>query len=93
MKASVMKLKLIGMLEHLEPSKLHLFTVTAGHETASNQIVETLHRLPLDVASNSALSPTISVQTDSCTTEKKSRYIFPYLESLVAWRVFQTVEG
>lgn len=86
-------MKLIGVLEHLEPSRLQFIAMTEEHGIGANHVVEMLHSFLSHGASNSSLPPTLFIQIDHCTKEYNNRYLSSYVESHVAWRVFQAVEG
>lgn len=92
MKWRVMRAKLTGVQQHPEPSRLHLLTITEEHETGASHIVKSLDGFQSDQVSNCALPPTHFVQMDNCTRWNKNPSLSSDKESLVAWRMFQTVE-
>lgn len=51
MTGMAMKVKPIGVSEHLEQKKLHLFPMTVEHETRANHVVGTLHGVFADLIS------------------------------------------
>lgn len=87
-----LKVRLIGLLEHSTPNRLHLYTLTEEHETGSNHIVESLHRFINDRNVRSPLPPLLYVQLDNCTRENKNRYFLGFVDCLVSWGVFESVE-
>ncbi len=88
-----LKVKLVGLLHHQTPNNLHLFTMTEEHETGSNHIVETIHRFINTQQALASLPREFYVQLDNCSRENKNHYLMAYLESLVAWDVFDVVEA
>ena len=87
-----LKVKLIGVLEHGVQKHLSLYTMTAEFESGANHIIEALHRTLTRKAMGSKLQGTLFVQVDNCTRENKNRFLFCYLECLVAWGVFLEVQ-
>lgn len=64
-----LKLKLIGIMDHGNPHRVRLFSMTEEHRTGSNRVVEALHTI-LDMRRMiSPLSSELYVQVDSCTRE------------------------
>ncbi len=92
-KGLALKVKVVGVLEHLVENNLHLFTMTQEHSTGANHIVETIHRFLQDRRARGALPPKFFVQLDNCTRENKNHYLMAYLQSLVALGVFDFVEA
>ncbi len=86
------KIKLLGLLEHCRPNRLHLYTLTEEFETGANHIIESLYRFILVRANKSLLPPRLFVQVDNCTRENKNRYFMSFIESLVKWGIFDEVE-
>ncbi len=91
LRGDAMKVRLIGIKEHLASPNVLLFLMTEEHETGANHIVEALHRFLTGKAQTGALPPTLHVQADNCTRENKNRYIMGYFEFLIAKGVFQEV--
>ncbi len=88
-----LKLKLIGLLEHEVQNVLHIFTMTEEHETGANHIIECLHRFINSRKRKGSLPRKFFVQMDNCSRENKNRYVFSYLEALVALDIFDVVEA
>jgi len=86
-----LKVKLVGVLEHGPVKGLSLYTMTAEFETGANHIIEALHRTLSVKAGKTALPDVLYLQVDNCTRENKNRFMFCYMESLVAWGVFTDV--
>ena len=86
-----LKVKLAGVLEHGVRKHLSLYTMTSEFETGANHIIECLHRTLQRKSTGSSLQGTLYLQVDNCTRENKNRFLFCYLESLVAWGVFKEV--
>lgn len=76
---NIMKVRLIGVLEHLSQSELHLHTMIEEHETGANHILETLHCLITDRAALGLLPSTLYLKVDNCTRENKNSYFFASL--------------
>ena len=80
--------KLIGILEHAATKVLSLYLLTEQYESGANTIIESIHRNLTRRALRVSLPSTLFVQLDNCSRENKNRFLFAYLESLVAWGVF-----
>lgn len=85
-----MKVKIMGVKEHLTPSDICLYLMTDEYETGANPIEE-LHRTLVNKSSNSVIPPVLFVQADKCTRENKNMYFLSDCESLVAWDVLREV--
>ena len=70
-----MKVKVVGLLEHLIQNRLSLFTMTEEHETGSNHIIESLHRFLVRKRSEGAQPPKPFIQLDNCSRENKKTSI------------------
>ena len=66
--------------------------MTDEHETGSNHIVECIHRQINTISWENNMPRRIFVQLDNCVRENKNHYLLSYLEALVWWGVFDTVE-
>ena len=86
-----MKVRLIGVLRHAVPNQLHLFTMTEEFPTGANHIIEAIHRVLTTVQENQSLPKQLYIQLDNCSKENKNRFLFSYLECLVAWRLFDEI--
>lgn len=84
-------MKLVGVLEYRVRKRLTLYTMTAEHETGANNIIEALHRNLSAKEGSSQIEGTSYLQVDNCTRKNKNKFLFCYLECLVAWGVFQEV--
>lgn len=62
------------------------------HESVSNHILETLHRVINEIWSQGYLPRTLFVQACNCVCENKNRYFPSYLEFLVWISVFDHVK-
>lgn len=92
-KGHKLKVKCVGVLEHLSPKKRFFFTMTEEHNTGANHVIEALHRtINHKYQEELQLPPTMFIQVDNCTRENKNKYFLSYLESLVARGVFQSVQ-
>lgn len=60
--------------------------------TAAGDIVEPTHMLIADREATGLRPPTLYVQIDNCTRENKILYMFAYIEFLVAWKIFHTID-
>ncbi len=87
-----MKVRLIGVLEHASLNTLRLYSMTEEHKTGANHIVESIHRTLNDIAMVATLPPCLYIQADNCFRENKNRYLFAFVESMVAWKLFDEVE-
>ena len=79
-----LKVKLIGLFEHLIENRLTLFTMTEEIETGANHVIEVIHRFLNAKRSEGALPPTLFVQLDNCSGENKNKYVLAYFEMLVS---------
>ena len=87
------KVKCIGCLEHRSSKKLWIHTMTEEFLTGANHIIEVIHRaLTARKSETGRLTEVLYLQVDNCTRENKNRYLFGYLELLVALGVFMEVE-
>ncbi len=91
-KGHSLKVKLIGLLEHAQVNKLHLFTLTGEYETGANHIIEVIHRFLMVRSKEGHFPPKMFIQLDNCMRENKNRYLLSYFECLVQWNVFSEVE-
>ncbi len=91
-RGNALKVRLIGILQHGSPNKLRLYTMTEEQQTGANHIVEALHRFLNDLATASKIPSYLHIQADNCVRENKNRFIFGYLESLIAWNVVDEIE-
>ena len=87
-----LKVKMVGLIEHCRPNKLHLFTMTEEHETGANHIVETLHRYLTMRKAFSTIPRILYLQLDNCSRENKNRYLLGYVECLLRWNIFDEIE-
>lgn len=87
-----MKVKLVGLLEHRLINRLTLLTMTQEHQTGSNHVIEALHRFLTRKRKEGPLPPKLFVQLDNCSRENKNKYVLAYMELLVAYQVFDSVE-
>lgn len=86
---NAMKVRLIGALEHGQPNKLLLMTLTEEYETGANHIIQALH-----VCLNKhegKLPEVLYLQLDNCTKENKNRFFFSFLEFLVQNGTFKQI--
>lgn len=88
-----LKVKLVGLLEHGPEKRLYLYTMTEEFETGANHIIECLHRFINDRSLKGRLPSTLYIQLDNCSRENKNRYFLSFLESLVAWNVFEEIHA
>ena len=86
-----LKVRLIGLLQHNQQNKLHLFTLTEEYPSGANHVVEAIHRFLNERVNQSTLPRTFYVQVDNCTKENKNRFLFSYLESLIRWKLFDEI--
>lgn len=84
--------RLIGVLDHLKPNKIHLFRMTEEHRTGANQIAETVHRFIADHVTSRPLLPTFYIQIKNCTRENINHFLMSYIEDLLWWISFRTIE-
>ena len=75
-----LKIKLVGIIQHGTPKKLHLYTMSEEHETGANHAVESLHRCLNSPDFEEKLPRTMYIQLDNCTRENKNHF------SLPSWR-------
>lgn len=87
-----LKIHLIGVLQHLSPNQLRLFTMSDEHETGSNHVVEVLHRLINELASMGKMPKTLFIQLDNCVRENKNHFFLAYVDSLIHWKILDHVE-
>ena len=87
-----LKVHLIGLLQHLSVNKLSLFTMTDDHDTGANHIIECIHRFINDTARDGTLPRQLFVQLDNCVRENKNNYLLSYLDALVWWGIFDSIE-
>lgn len=90
-KGHALKVRLIGILTHSVPNKLHLYTLTEEYETGANHIIECIHRLLNAMGNSGTLPRRLFIQMDNCSRENKNRFVFAYLESLVEVGLFNEV--
>ena len=91
-RGTAMKVHLIGALNYAASKVLRLYTMTDEHSTGSNHIVETVHRLISDCLLRGSLPPHFFLQLDNCVRENKNKYLMAYLDALVQWGVFESIE-
>lgn len=87
MRGEKLKVRLIGIKEHLPIPNVFFYLMTEEFETGSNHIVEALHRFLTQKAKNDHLPLVLFVQADNCSRENKNKYFMSYLEMLVAMGV------
>ena len=88
-----LKVKCIGVLEHLKRKCLTLFTMTEEFQSGANHVIEATHRVINERKEQlGKLPPVLFVQADNCTRENKNRYFLAYFELLVAKGVFLEVQ-
>lgn len=88
-KGHALKVKLIDLLEPCVERRVSLYTMTEGHETGSNHIVEGISRYLNKKNDQYSLPKVCDVQIHKYTREYKNRFTLEYLEILVLWGVFQ----
>ena len=92
-KGQKMKIKCVGVLEHLVERKIHFFPMTGEFPTGANHVIEALHRvLDAKFHEEGKLPPTMFLQLDNCSRENKNHYLLSYLELLVGIGVFRDVQ-
>ena len=91
MRGMKLKVRVIGLKEHLAVPSVTLFLLTEEHETGANHVIEAIHRFLTEKRRRGPLPKTFFVQADNCTRENKNKYMLGYLQSLVARGVFQEV--
>lgn len=92
-KGHKMKVKCIGVLEHLKEKSLTLFTMTEEFESGANHVLEFVHRvLNCKKALLGKRPQIIYVQVDNCTRENKNRYFMAYFEMFVGRGVLMEVQ-
>lgn len=63
------------------------------HAKVSNHIIESLHRLINQTDdSDGGPSPHLFLQLDNCWRENKNRFFMAFVECLIAWKLFKTIE-
>lgn len=87
------KIHLIGVLQHRSLNRLSLYTMTDEHQTGSNHVVEAMHRCINDLSKEGPLPKNLHLQLDNCSRENKNRFLFSYLQALVSWGVFRSIEA
>lgn len=85
------KVKLVGIVQHGRQKHISLYTMSENHETGANHVIECLHRFLNNRNDQFGLSKNLYIQMDNCSRENKNRYTLGYLESLVAWGVFDEI--
>lgn len=92
-KGHALKVKCIGVLEHLLAKHVTLFTMTEEFPTGANHVVEAMHRvLNTKRLACGKLPPICYIQVDNCSRENKNRFFLSYFELLVATGVFKEVQ-
>ena len=87
-----MKVRLLGLLQHAVPHKLHLYSMTEGHSTGANHIIEAiLLTVTYIIRKKGKLPRRLFLQFDNCTRENKNRFLFPYLQSIVQMSIFDEI--
>lgn len=76
----------IVLIEHKKSATLYLHN-DIGTRDESNHILETVERFIADLVPTAPLPPTLYVQGDYCTREKKCGNMFVYMESRLAWKM------
>ena len=93
-KGHKMKIKCVGVLEHLIEKKVSLFPMTEEFATGANHVIEALHRvLDTKFHEEGKLPPSMYIQLDSCSRENKNHYLLSYLEWLVGLGVFNDIQA
>ena len=88
-----MKIKCVGVLEHLAERKIHLFPMTEEFPTRANHVIEAFRRvLDAKFHEEGKLPPTMFLQLDYCSRENKNHNLLSYLELLVGLGVFRNVQ-
>lgn len=87
-----LKVSLVGILQHGQPNKLNLFTMTENHEKGSNHIVEAIHRCINQRFRDGFLPKHFFVQFDNCVSENKNHFVFSYFDYLMDMNVFDSIE-
>ena len=87
------KVRCVGILEHLQVNHLTLFTLTSEFETGANHVIEAIHRVVQGHKNRlRKLPPVFYIQADNCSRENKNKYFMAYVEMLVAAGVFVEVQ-
>ena len=91
-----LKVKIIAAMQHMKRGErhLHLFAMTDEFATGANHIIEVIHRFfQGKKKTHGKLPPILFIQLDNCTRENKNRFLFAYLELLVAMGVFKEIQA
>lgn len=84
---------LVGVLIQGVINKLRLFKMTKEHAKVSHHMMESVHRFINEVDEQEGrLPPNLLVQLDNCWRKNKNRYLMVFLEFLVVWFVFDSIE-
>lgn len=66
--------------------------MTEKHDGETDHVALRLNRFINDLESRKYLQHTLYIQMENCKRENNNVYMFPCIESLGAWNVFQHVE-
>lgn len=69
-----LEVRLIGIMGHMKPNKLHLYTMTKKYETRANYTVQGIYRFLIDCPFRLFSPSTLFIQMDNCTRENENRY-------------------
>ncbi len=87
MRGERLKVRLIGLKEHLPIPNIFLYMLTEEFETGANHVIEVVHRFLTEKSEKGQIPPTLYVQVDNCWRENKNRYFMSYFETLVGMGV------
>lgn len=87
-----LKVQLIGLLHHGIVDQLNLHLMTDEHENDSNHIVDVFHRFINEKNSQESLPKILFLQLENCVWENKNELFLSYMERLVIWGVFESME-
>ncbi len=91
MRGEKLKVRLIGVKEHLLVPNVFFYLMTEEFETGANHVIECVHRFLSHKFEKGPILQTLYVQADNCSRENKNRYFMSYFEMLVARGVVKDV--
>ena len=84
------KMHLYGALVHGRGA--YAFTITDHEAQGHNSSIQVLHHILVDVAKHGKMPRILKLQLDNTTKQNKGQYLFAYLNLLVEYGVFESVE-
>ncbi len=91
MRGEKLKVRLIGVKEHLVVPNIFFYLMTEEFDTGANHVIEAVHRFLANKAKQGTIPPCLYVQADNCSRENKNRYFMGYFEMLVARGIVKDV--